>query len=348
MAILCEARGEARGPFPDSLLERVAREMRDHGQAPALSPAGLRLESGGGLVEIGLADDTFRVRIAAAEDRTVQRIRGAVLHLLDHAAEGLTGRIDWVGGPPPGTLPPNVIFATVEGIARVGATFLRIRLRSDGLASFAEGGMHFRLLLPPAGRAPVWPMTDARGRTVWPEGADALHTPAYTVVDLDPEAGVMTFDLHEHAGSLATDWAQEVAPGAEVALSGPGGGDFPPGDWILLAGDETALPAIRRILARSPAGRRGHAVIETGDPGNRMALEAPPGITVEWLLRGTGPGLCDAVTALPVPPAGDSRFVWFAAERSQVRRAKTWFRDTHGLSPAEGYFSAYWTAEGAP
>ncbi|WP_138465788.1 siderophore-interacting protein [Poseidonocella sp. HB161398] len=338
------AQGELHGGLPDGLLERVAREMREHGREPQAVPGGLRLEGQGARVEMDLQGEAFRIRIAADDNMAVQRVRGAVIHMLDHAVEGLSDRMDWQGGPEPGGLPPNVIFATVEGVSRIGANFLRVRLRSDAMETFAEGGMHFRLLLPPEGRAPAWPVVDERGRTVWARGEDALHTPAYTFVDLEPGEGWMSFDLYEHEGSYATDWARRVAPGAEVGLSGPGGGDFPPGDWILMGGDETALPAIRRILAQSGEGRCGHVFLETGDPGDRVPLEVPPGITVTWLARGEGPDLLEAMSAVALPPAGESRYVWLAAERRLVRRAKAHFRDTQGLAGAEGYFSAYWSA----
>ncbi|WP_172327178.1 SIP domain-containing protein [Mangrovicoccus sp. HB161399] len=344
MTALPEARGEARGPFPDGLIDRVAQEMREHGQSPALRSGALLLESGGGRVEMDLDGGRFRVRIEAGDATAVQRLRGAMLHMLDHAAEGLTDRMDWIGGPVPGSLPPNVVFAAVAGVTRIGANFLRVELRSEQLETFAEGGMHFRLLLPRPGRAPVWPVVDDRGRTVWARGEDALHTPAYTFVDLDPAAGTMSFDLYEHEGSLATDWARAAQPGAEAALSGPGGGDFPQGSWILMGGDETALPAIRRILARSAPERRGHVFIETGDPRDRLPLEVPEGISVTWLARGAGPDLAEAMASVPMPAAGESRFVWCAAERGLVRRAKALFRDRAGLLSGEGYFSAYWTA----
>ncbi|MBE3640453.1 siderophore-interacting protein [Mangrovicoccus algicola] len=347
MTVTPESRGEARGPFPEGLMERLAQEMREHGRQPETGPGALWIEGEEGRVDMALEDGMFRVRVAASEQRQVLRLREAVLHLIDHAAEGLTGRMDWVGGPVPGSLPSNIIFAEVEGVTRIGANFLRVAVRSDQMAVFAEGGMHFRLLLPPEGRAPVWPVIDDRGRSIWPKGEDALHAPAYTIVEIDPTAGTMSFDLYEHDGSLATDWAQGVAPGARIGLSGPGGGHFPPGDWILMAGDETALPAIRRILAHSPAGRQGHVFLETGDPGDRVPLEAPRGIRVTWLDRGAGPGLLEAASAVALPGGQDSRFVWFAAERDQARRAKALFRERFGLQAAEGYFSGYWTAPAA-
>jgi NADPH-dependent ferric siderophore reductase len=44
-----------------------------------------------------------------------------------------------------------------------------------------------------------------------------------------------------------------------VGVTGPGGRTLPDGDWFLLLGDQSALPAISVISERLPADARGAA-----------------------------------------------------------------------------------------
>ena len=43
-------------------------------------------------------------------------------------------------------------------------------------------------------------------------------------------------------------------------------------------------------------------------------------------------------------PGGADRYVWIAAEKDLVRKAKARFRDTLGIGPKESYFAYYWEA----
>src|SRR6201996_5090169 len=74
-------------------------------------------------------------------------------------------------------------------------------------------------------------------------------------------------------------------------MSGAGGAyrPDPDCDWHLLAGDESALPAISSALEALPAGARGIAYLETSDPGEYLDAAPPRGLEVRWLHR-PGPG----------------------------------------------------------
>nr|WP_275586590.1 siderophore-interacting protein [Geodermatophilus normandii] len=114
----------------------------------------------------------------------------------------------------------------------------------------------------------------------------------------------------------------------------------------MLAGDETALPAISRILAAADPASRGVALVEVAGPEEEQPLAGPPGVEVHWLHRGgTPPGestlLADAVAALE-RPAGDDVFAWVAAESAAVRAVRADLRGRWGLTRAQHHAIGYW------
>jgi NADPH-dependent ferric siderophore reductase len=129
-----------------------------------------------------------------------------------------------------------------------------------------------------------------------------------------------------------------IAGGAPLGLR--------PAGTILLAGDETALPAISRILAEVPGSTRGTALVEVAGPEEEQPVTAPEGVEVRWLHRGaTPPGestlLTDAVAARARPP-GDDVFVWVAAESAAVRAVRADLRGRWGLGRAQHHAIGYW------
>jgi NADPH-dependent ferric siderophore reductase len=223
----------------------------------------------------------------------------------------------------------------------------RVRLAGLDLARFATGGLHVRLAIPPEGRVPVWPHAGPAAMPVWPTGEDALATRVYTIRRIDPAAGHLDIDvaLHDPPG-VGCRWACEAQPGDLVGMLGPGGGDVSPADWTLLLGDETALPAIARILAEMPATARGHALIEVADAGEEQDLSHPRGMIVEWLHRGERPAgtttlLAEAAERVAWPEEGEV-FVWAAAEFEAFKAIRRHCRKAVGLKKSQHLVVAYW------
>ena len=89
--------------------------------------------------------------------------------------------------------------------------------------------------------------------------------------------------------------------------------------------------------------RRGDVLSEVGNAEDICDMPRPEGLRLSWLLRARGEALWDRLAGME-PPAGPDRYVWIAAEKDLVRKAKARFRDTLGVGPDEGYFAYYWTA----
>ena len=110
-----------------------------------------------------------------------------------------------------------------------------------------------------------------------------------TVRRADPAASEIAIDVVVHGEhGAAGQWAATAEPGQPVYLMGPSGAyaPDPAADWHLLAGDESALPAISVALEALPANAIGHVFIETAEPGDEIPLTAPDGVQVDWIYRG--------------------------------------------------------------
>jgi NADPH-dependent ferric siderophore reductase len=173
-------------------------------------------------------------------------------------------------------------------------------------------------------------------------------TRTYTLRRADPERQQVTIDfvVHGDAG-IAAPWAAHAEPGDLLAMSGAGGAyrPDPDCDWHLLAGDESALPAICSALEALPGDARGLAYLETSDPGEYLDVTPPAGVEVRWLHRpepGSQPQLL-ADTLLAGPWLSGRADVFAHGERESMKalRAalKTRLGDGDQLS-----LSGYWAA----
>jgi NADPH-dependent ferric siderophore reductase len=245
---------------------------------------------------------------------------------------------------PDGPRPVDVL--TVAVVLDVTPSVRRVVL-SGTPEAVAAAGPTVSLLVPRVGDlAPRWPSVARDGRIVWPGGAHGVSLRSYTARRQDPGTGQVEIDFVLHGDGPAAAWAAAAAPGAPVGVAGGGPlGDRPAGH-LFLAGDETALPAISRILATTPVTARGVALLEVADPAEEQPLPGPAGVEVRWLhRRGTAPGestlLVDAVAALD-RPEGDDVFAWVAAESAAVRAIRADLRGRWGLGRAQHHAIGYW------
>ena len=133
-----------------------------------------------------------------------------------------------------------------------------------------------------------------------PEKRPSVRT--MTVRQVDIAASEITVDIVVHGEhGVAGPWAAAAEPGQPIYLMGPGGAytPDPAADWHLLAGDESALPAIAAALEALPANAVGKAFIEIAGQEDEIVLTAPESVEVSWVYRG---GRADLV---PEDRAGD-------------------------------------------
>jgi NADPH-dependent ferric siderophore reductase len=214
-------------------------------------------------------------------------------------------------------------------------------------AAVTAAGPTVSLLVPRVGDpAPRWPQVARDGRIVWPGGAHGVSLRSYTARRQDVAAGEVEIDFVLHGDGPAAAWAAAAGPGALLGVAGGGSLGERPAATLLLAGDETALPAITRILAAAAPDTRGVALVEVAGAAEEQPVPAPEGVAVRWLHRdGTPPGegtlLADAVAALE-PFEGTELFAWVGAESAAVRTIRADLRGRWGLGRAQHHAIGYW------
>jgi NADPH-dependent ferric siderophore reductase len=169
----------------------------------------------------------------------------------------------------------------------------------------------------------------------------------FTPRRFDADARELDLDIVIHEDGVASAWVRGVAPGDAAAVSGPGRGYAIDTDAsaFLLAGDETAIPAISQLLEQLPATASVRVCVEVGHPDARLALPRHPGVTSEWvdLPPGAPPGgaLVDALAAVDV--AEDER-IWVAGEAAAVQRIRRHFFQERGIPRSQTSIRGYWKA----
>lgn len=333
---------------------RVLDELLDHmteHAAVTRTDGGARLESPFGTVDILHLPETVLVDVTAPSVEILALIRAFIAeHVLEFARKG--ARIDWSGDGLGDGLPSQFRLLRVTDAFDLTPLMRRVVFACDTRGLDApDAGYHIRLLLPPEGRAPRWPVQRGDGRLDWPQGEDALVSRVYTIREIDAVAGTIAVDfvLHEGGHSPGADFAREARPGDVVGLMGPGGDGRPEGRRLLLLSDEAGLPAIARVIADMPAETEIDAVIEVADAAEEQALAGPARLTLTWLHRGETPAerstlLEEALAARLAGGELRADFVWAGCEKAIAARLRKLLLSRHPDRKRSARIYAYWSA----
>ncbi|GMA31240.1 siderophore-interacting protein [Litorihabitans aurantiacus] len=289
--------------------------------------------------------------------------------------------------------------AVVASVSRVSESFVRVVFTCPRFRWFGTDRLDQRVKL-------LFPLDDgtlhdlgADGEdegepyawyAAWRELPEHLRSPmrTYTVRAVDPDARTVTVDFACHGDvGPATRWAQRAVAGQELLICGPDsrsetshlGIDFKPGlaEHLLLAGDETAAPAICAILEQLPATRDVHAFIEVPTDGDVLPLDVPASFNVTWLPRNHDrvgeevlpavtrwldehPELVQAATAprvqqlddvdvdseilwdSPDPTVPGEFYAWLAGESAVIKTMRRALVSARGIDRRRVAFMGYW------
>jgi NADPH-dependent ferric siderophore reductase len=274
----------------------------------------------------------------------------------------------------------------------LGPSFRRVTFTGESLEWFADNGFDQRikvvLPLPGSGLAhfPEGPDWYAEWRTL-PEGRkNPVRT--YTVRAVRPHLRELDVDFALHGdGGPASRWAAAARPGQRIVVVGPDSRHAGPAlgrEWappagaghLLLAGDETAVPAISAIAERLTGEPTATILLEVPEAADLLDLRVAPGVEVTWLPRagraarhgellvpalraavdGLAPGAAAPVADLadvdvdttplwevPERPAdGAGLYAWLDGEAGVVKTLRRFLVQEAGVDRAAVAFMGYW------
>jgi NADPH-dependent ferric siderophore reductase len=286
--------------------------------------------------------------------------------------------------------PFHMFHVRVERLRRLSPSFLRVTFTGDDLHHFADNGFDQRVKLilpvPVHGLAhlPAGPDWWTRWRALDDDKRNPIRT--YTVRQVRQEAAEVDVDVVMHPGGdgPVARWAEQARPGDLAVLMGPdaryeggphGGLEFRPpagSRTVLIAGDETAVPAICAVLERLPAGVHGEALMEVPCEDDFLPVETACSVKVGWLARNDserGGLLVPAVRAaaerllppLPRPESfddvdvdaeelwevpqeecADPVYAWLAGEAAVIKTLRRHLVAERGMDRRAVAFMGYW------
>ncbi|MCD0444017.1 siderophore-interacting protein [Glycomyces sp. A-F 0318] len=236
----------------------------------------------------------------------------------------------------------------------------RVTLTGEQLGPFERDGLrlpafrteafddHVKLVFAADGDlAPVLPVQLEDGID-WPP-SETRRARDYTPRRFDPEALELDLEFVLHGDGPAAAWAAAAAPGDDLWFAGPKSSAVVPADadWVLLAGDETALPAIARYLDERPVDAPVRVVAAVPDEAAYRDLPTRPGDRVAWVKATPGDprALADAVRGLDAPPG--EPYVWAAAESRSLLPLRRRVSRELRLPKSRSSITGYWHREDA-
>jgi len=247
--------------------------------------------------------------------------------------------------------PPRFRILSLVRREPITPRLVRCTFAGDELSGFAapDPAASVRILFPEPGTTelemPVW-----NGNEFLRPGSDgdtrlrpSIRTLTPRVLRDDPAE--LDVDVVLHGAGVASSWVAAAELGAPAAVSGPGRGypigpDAPP---HLLAGDESAIPAMSQLLEVLPESTPVTVHVEVGDPVARHPLPAHPNADVRWyeLAAGAPPG-DTLVAAIEAAVIDDDTRVWAAGEAAAMQRIRRHLFETRGMARPRTTIRGYW------
>ncbi len=238
--------------------------------------------------------------------------------------------------------------AVVTRVEQLTPHMVRVVVGGEGLRRVDCGAYtdhYVKVLFPQPGVAYPEPFDMGAIREQLPREAWPMVR-TYTVRRWVPEVPEMWIDFVVHGDEgVAGPWARAARPGDVIRFMGPGGGYTPDttADWHLLAGDESALPAIAAALEGMPAGAAVKAYVEVAGADEEQKLETAADAELIWLHRGARPvgeALVEAVRAGEFQAGRLQAFVH--GEANFVKDLRAYLRKERGIPMDQLSISGYW------
>jgi NADPH-dependent ferric siderophore reductase len=237
---------------------------------------------------------------------------------------------------------PAPLRAEVHRVESRSPRIRRVVLGGGELDQFSWPGAasHLKLILPlPGEHAPALPTPGPDGLVAFDRSKIIMRT--YTPRSWDAKSQELTIDVFVHGEGPASVWAAAAVPGDMVAVSRPRAryDVDPDAPWLVLAGDETAVPAIGTILESRAAATPTTVVIESD--GDDKDLGLPAGTSATFVPRTDTPGAA-LLEALADAVPGDDGRVWVAGEARGIRQIRAHLLHERRLPATSVVTRGYW------
>jgi NADPH-dependent ferric siderophore reductase len=250
--------------------------------------------------------------------------------------------------PPTPSSKPRRRFRPVEvtAVRPLTPRMVSVALSGPALADFeiTAPTQHVKLLFPAPGQtAPALPESGPDGLR-FPDDQPRPVMRTFTPRRFHPGTATLEVEFVLHGEGPASVWAQQAEVGQGLAVAGPGGRmplTLGQGRFIV-AGDESAIPAVATLLAALPSSASTEVYLEVDDATDEIELSSEATTSVTWLHRrpGTyGQALHDAVVDTDGKNAAG---VWVACEAQAVRRIRRTLLTEGLVDPDTLVTRGYW------
>lgn len=157
----------------------------------------------------------------------------------------------------------------------------------------------------------------------------------------------LALDVVIHDGGAVSAWINQAQPGDPAAVSGPGRGYAIDSDapQFLLAGDETAIPAICQLLEVLPESVPVEVIVEISNPAATVDLHEGENVNTRWVELPAGAPAGDAlVAAVGGVELVSGAKVWAAGEAAAMHRIRRHCFEERGLVRSDVTVRGYWKA----
>jgi NADPH-dependent ferric siderophore reductase len=164
----------------------------------------------------------------------------------------------------------------------------------------------------------------------------------FTPRRFDPQSLELHLDVVLHESGVASTWAETTVAGDKAAVSGPGRGyDIDPNATaFLLAGDETAIPAICQLLEHLPAVP---IVVHLEVTHPDAIVDLHRDVDATWHVASDGPTsdgtLAAAIGATKLVPG---MRIWAAGEAAAMQHIRRHLFDERGFPRSQATVRGYW------
>jgi NADPH-dependent ferric siderophore reductase len=241
--------------------------------------------------------------------------------------------------------PPAFRLVAVRRVQQLTRYMTRVTVQGTDLEGFSveKPAASVRLLLPPSGESELT-MPEWNGNEFLLLDGQRPIIRTLTPRRVRPESLELDLEIVIHGAGAASEWARSARSGAPAAVSGPGRGYAidPAAPAFLLAGDETAIPAISQLLETLPVETPVQVYIEVAHSDARLPLPDHPRARVEWLdlPAGSSPGDALVASVGGAELAPEIR-IWAAGEAASMQRIRVHFREL-GLPRNRATVRGYW------